>query len=85
MDNRGTNNIALVKILDQVENFSQSNEPWENSDSQMDVCDVDEHCLVVNDYDHSVSVSENDPHDGAKKYRTIPAAVAWTHPPTGQV
>ena len=41
--------------------------------------------LVVNDDDHSVSVFEYDPHDGAKKHRTVSAAATLTFPQTVQV
>ena len=34
---------------------------------------------------NTVSVSGCDPHNRAKKYRTVSVAVAWTHPQIGQV
>ena len=66
-------------------NTSQSSEPQANLDCHIDIFVVREHCLVVHDYDHPVNMSGYDPHSGAKKYRTVSAAVAWTHPQTGQM
>ena len=57
LNNRGTNSIAPVKIWVQEANTSQSSEPWADLYNHNDLCVIGEHCLVVHDYDHPVSVS----------------------------
>ena len=67
---------------------SLSNKSKETSlelDSHADTCCVGKHAYVFRDYDRPVSVYGYDTSLGSKEYRTVSAAVGYTHPVTGTI
>ena len=63
--------------------FNHKETSLEN-DSHADTCCVGKHCYVFQDYDRPVTVFGYDPQLGSNEFRTVSAAVGYTHPDTGQ-
>ena len=53
-------------------------------DSHADTCCIGRHAYVFQDFDKPVTVFGYDPQLGSKEFRTVSAAIGYTHPGTGQ-
>lgn len=65
--------------------LNKSNETSFELDSHADSCCIGKHSYVFRDYDRPVSVYGYDTSLGSKEYRTVSAAIGYTHLVTGDV
>ena len=74
---------SRVRLVSSLSN--KSKETSLELDSHADTCCIGKHAFVFRDYDRPVSVYGYDSSLGSKEYRTVSAALGYTHPVTGQV
>ena len=65
--------------------ISNGNESSLELDTHADTCAIGKDALIIMDHNRPVNVQGYDPTLGTKQYQTASAALAYTHPGTGQV